>query len=263
MLIRTICMKQVNVIKKNGELELFNKNKVINSLKNSGANKKTIERIMNLLERKLYDGIPTEKIFRFVFKKLNKDKPNIGTRYNLKKGIMEMSLGGGFVFEKFMSRVFQKIGYQTNLNQIVKGKNITHEIDIIATKKNKKSMIECKHFSKPFLGISIQTALYVYARYLDTSQHFQQAFLVTNTKFSSQVIHYSKGVGLKLIGWKYPKDSSLEKLIEKEKIYPITILPLSNFRIRRYLEKEILTFQDLLERGKPSKKIRKIIESML
>ena len=31
-------------------------------------------------------------------------------------------------------------------------------------------MIECKHFSRFELGISIQTALYVYARFLDLNK---------------------------------------------------------------------------------------------
>ena len=256
-------MQKIIVTKKNGEQEGFRKNKVINSLKNSGANKESIEKIMQALEKRLYNGITTEEIFRFVFKKLRKEDQGVGTRYNLKKGIIEMSLGGGFVFEKFMARVFQEIGYQTSLNQIINGKNIPHEIDIIATKNGKKSMVECKHFSKPFLGIPIQTALYVYARYLDTSHYFQNVVLATNTKFSNQVIQYSKGVGLKLIGWKYPKDTSLEKLIEEKKIYPITILPLSKSKIRFYLEQEILTFQDLLKNGNPTKKIRNIVETML
>ena len=45
-------------------------------------------------------------------------------------------------------------------------------------------------------------------------------WLVTNTKFSSDVIRYGNCVGMHLIGWKYPEDGGLEKLIDEANIYP-------------------------------------------
>jgi predicted RecB family endonuclease len=55
-----------------------------------------------------------------------------------------MSLGpSGFLFEQFFSEILKNYGYKTKINVFLKGKIITHEIDIIA-EKNKKYMIECK-----------------------------------------------------------------------------------------------------------------------
>jgi hypothetical protein len=256
-------MKNVEVTKKNGERERFDESKVRRSLMHSGADDIMIGNILAKLDKILHNGIETQKIFRFVFKELRKQELSLSTRYNLKQGIIEMNLGGGFIFEKFMARVFNKMGYKTNLNKIIRGEHIDHEIDIIATKSNEKAMVECKHFSRPFLGISIQTALYVYARFLDLRKSFNKVFLVTNTKFSPQVIDYSEGVGVKLIGWKYPKENGLEELIERYKIYPITMLPLSKAKIRQYLEKEVLTFEEILKEDDLSSKVREAIQKLI
>jgi hypothetical protein len=255
-------MKQIQVIKKNGEREFYSEEKVIRSLQNSGANEKIINEILQKLDKILHDGISTKEIFSFVFRELRKKESSLGARYNLKQGIIEMSLGGGYVFEKFMGKVFQKMGYVVELNREIKGRYISHEIDVVAKKNEEKIMVECKHFSKPELGVSIQTALYVYARFLDVKNSFNKVYLATNTKFSPQVIEYSKGVGVNLIGWKYPQRESLELLISKYKIYPITILPIPKSRMRIYLKEEILTFEDLLKTKDLSLKLKKIIEEL-
>lgn len=257
-------MKKVNVIKKNGENEIYNEKKVIDSLKNSGADEESINKILEKLNTYLYNNISTSEIFKFVYKELRKINDYSSTRYNLKQAIFELSLNnGGYVFEKYIGKILESQGYKTKLNQIIKGNFIPHEIDVNATKENEKLMVECKHFSRFELGISIQTALYVYARFLDLNKKFNKALLATNTKFSPQVIKYSKGVGLKLMGWKYPQNQSLEKLIETEKIYPITILPLPKSKIKEYLKKDIITFQDLLKQENLPKKTKELINSLL
>ena len=140
----------------------------------------------------------------------------------------------GYAFEKLVSIILKKQGFSTSLNQIIKGKYIKHEIDVSAVKDNEKIMVECKHHNKPWLGTDIQTALYVYARFIDVKKSFTGPMLVTNTRFSRQVVTYSKGIGLKLMGWKCPKGDSLEYYIEKFKLYPITMLP--NLNEKKILE---------------------------
>lgn len=252
----------INVMKKSGEIEPYNEDKIILSLRNSRADEETIQIILKKLNKRLYNNIPTQEIFRLVFRELRRLELSVGTRYNLKQGIIDMTLGGGFVFEKFMEKVYKKLGYKTKLNQIIKGKRITHEVDIVLEKENNVSMVECKHFSRSDLGVSIQTALYVYARFLDLKKSFDKAIIATNTKFSNQVIEYSRGVGVDLIGWKYPRDNSLEKIIERNKIYPITVLPLKKSEIRRFLEEGILTIEELEKSSMINPKIRELIKKL-
>jgi hypothetical protein len=217
----------IYVKKLDGVMEKYNASKIRKSLSNSGADEETINKIMAKVNTILYDGIETKKLFKFALSTFKKYQPYTSSRYNLKNAILRLN-HEGFHFEKLVAKVIQKKGFSVRLNQIAAGKYIRHEIDISAQKGKENIMIECKHHGKPWLGTDIQTALYVYARFMDVKKLFTVPMLVTNTKFSPQVIAYSKGVGLKLMGWKCPKGDSLEYYIEKFKLYPITMLSCLN-----------------------------------
>ena len=237
----------IYVKKLKGTLQKYNPNKLVISLEKSGADKETIDRIMNKVDGILYDGIETKKLFRFVIKELKKNQPYVASKYNLKNSILRLGIEGSH-FERYVSFILKKLGYSTKLNCIVKGKYINHEIDIIATNE-KKVMVECKHHIRPWIGCNIQTALYVYARFLDVKKKFNCPMLVTNTRFSRQVIAYSNGVNMKLMGWKYPNGDSLEYNIEKFKLYPITMLNLINKKkVNILLSSNILLISELLSK---------------
>ena len=240
-----VSKKVIYVRKMDGRTELYNPFKLKRSLRKAGAGKETIRLIMSEVEKILHNGIETKELFNFIFRELNEREKESATKYNLKNAIIDLRLEGGYVFEKFMGRVFEKKGYNVKLNQLMKGKLITHEIDVSAFKGSEKLMVECKHHSKPWLGTRVDTALYVYARFLDLKDSFNKAALVTNTKFSSQVIRYGRGVGMKLMGWNYPKGDSLQENIEKFKLYPITILNLPKTEINDYIARNILTVEEL------------------
>ncbi len=74
--------------------------------------------------------------------------------------------------------------------------------------------------------------------------------LVTNTRFSPQLLTYAKGVGLKLMGWKYPPDESLEYYTDTLRLYPITMLPELDDKLLDVLfEKKIVLARTLAEMG--------------
>ena len=69
----------------------------------------------------------------------------------------------------------------------------------------------------------------------------------TNTKFTSKAIDYAKCRGIRLTGWNYPADKSLENLILDKKIYPVTVLPsIGRFSLEQFAKKGLLLAQDLL-----------------
>lgn len=236
----------VYVIKNDGSKESYNEKKVRHSLENSGACDEEINKILQKTRKILYNGIPTKELFRFVFREFKRFHPLTAARYDLKNAILRFGVSG-FPFERLIARMFRKMGYSVKINQIARGRHITHEIDVTASKGSERIMIECKHHSKPWLGCDIQTALYVYARFLDINRHFNTVLLVTNTKFSGQVMRYSKGVKLKLMGWNYPRNESLEIHLEKCGVYPITMLShLKKSMIMICLKEDLLTIHDLL-----------------
>ena len=234
------------VKKLDGRTEEYNASKLRQSLLNSGADEKTANKIIDKVDGILYDGIETKKLFKFAFEEFKKYQPYASSRYNLKNAILRLGIEG-YPFEKFVAKIFQKQGYSVKLNQIIKGQYIRHEIDISAEKDKEKIMVECKHYTKPWLGSHIQTALYVYARFIDAKKWFTVPMLVTNTRFSRQIITYSKGVGLKLMGWKFPEGNSLEYNIEKFGLYPITMISsLNKEKIDALLNYNIILISNLL-----------------
>ena len=238
----------IKVLKASGEYETYDEKKVRNSLKRAGASHKLIDETINNLRSKLYDRIPASKIYTYVFKALRKSKSHVASKYNLKRAIMEFG-PSGYPFEKFMAGVLQAYGYKTTLNQPIKGKCINHEIDVIAKKNNKNFIIECKFHNHPGTKTDVKVTLYVYARFLDIkSSNFHQAWLITNTKLTSNAKKYANCVGLKVISWDYPAGFSLRFLIEKSSLHPITCLnSLSRNEKEKLLEQNCVFCRDLVE----------------
>ncbi len=235
----------IQVKKLDGTLQRYDPAKLKRSLANAGADREIIDEIMPKLDKILYDGIETRALFKFVFNELKKHQPSLASRYDLKNSILRLGVAG-YAFEKFVAALLLKMGFSIKLNQIVKGRYVPHEIDVIAAKGRERVMVECKHHVKPWLGCDIQTALYVFARFLDVQQYFTMPMLVTNTKFSEQVIRYSRGVGLRLMGWKFPQDDSLEYHIERFRLYPITMLSsLEHRHVDILLHNSVLLIREL------------------
>ena len=240
-------MNMIYVQKLNGEKQAFSEQKLTRSLERAGASKELSSQILLKIKKSLYDGISTREIFTLAFREFKKNAPMEAPRYDLKNSLMRLGLTG-FPFEDFIAKVLERKGYKTKLNQIIKGKFVQHEIDVSAIKNNEKLLVEAKHHAKAWIYVNIQTALYVYARFLDLEKTFNEVMLATNTKFSNQVIQYAEGVGIKLMGWSYPKGESLENNIEKFKLYPITMIPsLDKKTIDICLKNKLLLIEQLVE----------------
>jgi hypothetical protein len=240
----------VKVKKADGSLEDFNENKVRSSLLRAGADQKLIEDVLHHVEKELFEGITTDAIYAHIFELLKNSKHPVSIRYNLKRAIMELG-PSGYPFEKFFAGVLREYGYKTLLNQIVKGRCIEHEIDIVAEMGNKKIAIECKFHNRSGTKSDVRNALYTYARYLDTRDvnDISESWLVTNTKATTEAISYARCVGISIISWNYPEGFSLRELVEKSGLHPITALEsLDNEKKQRYFDEGIVFIKDIPEK---------------
>ncbi|MFH1261690.1 MAG: ATP cone domain-containing protein, partial [Candidatus Micrarchaeota archaeon] len=245
-------VSKIRVVKEDGQFEVFSPNKVKRALYRSGLGKNETEEIMTMLESKLYDGISTREIYRNVYKELNSLRPEITHKYNLKRALQEMG-PAGYPFEDFTSRLLVAEGYTTKIRQILQGACITHEIDVVATKNNMNYMVECKFHNKPGYTCRIQAVLYVHSRYLDLKQGAKKGlckkpampWLVTNTKFSEDVLRYAECMGIPLLGWRYPIKTGIEALIEKHGCYPITVMNMKKKITQTLIKKGIVTVLDI------------------
>lgn len=247
--------KQIQVIKASGESEPFSEEKVRSSLKRAGVSLELIDKILNELKPKLREGITTKEIYDHVFKFLRELESRFASKYNLKNAVMELG-PTGYPFEKFVAGILKQEGYEVKTNQIVQGNCVSHEIDVVALKdpsagsgQAKHYMIECKFHNQPGLKVDIKIALYVYARFLDVKKdNFDQAWLVTNTKITPDVITYAQCVDLKVISWDYPVEASLPILIQKSGLSPITVLlSLNQNQKKGLLEAGIVFCSDLIK----------------
>jgi len=238
------------IIKASGEKVQFNRRKYVNTLKRIGLSVGEASEIANNIYQDLYPEISTDQIYQKTHQALKRKDKVLAAKYSLKRAIMQLG-PGGFYFERYMAAVLEAYGYQTKYNQFIYGKCTEHEVDIIATRQKKKYMIECKFHTNPGRKSDIKVALYVYARFLDLKDlhKFVEPVLITNTRFTSEAIKYSKCMGVKVMGWHYPPGSeSLEYYIESKKLYPVTVLTSLNSHLnKRFREVNIVLASDLLK----------------
>jgi len=219
----------MQIIKANGFLETFKRSNIEKTILKAGGSKEFAKEISGKVAKKVHRGTRTKEILEMTLKLL-KNQPAVALKYNLKRAIM--SLGPqGFTFEEFFSQLLQNYGYKTKVGLYMKGKIITHEVDVLAEREDKKRfMVEAKYHNRSGSHTNSKVAMYTYARFLDIKSNpknkINQGWLVTNTKCTPHAIQYAKGIGLRITSWQYASKGSnnLQKLIRLKRLYPITIL---------------------------------------
>lgn len=240
----------VNVLKATGDREPFSEAKVRSSIHRAGIPDELQNQVVEHIKTKLYENIPTSQIYHHITEFLEKSpSPYSKTRYGLKQAIMDLG-PTGYPFEDFVSEILKTQGYKTEVRKILSGKCITHEIDIVATKGSNKCMIECKFHNRPGTRSQIHTALYTKARFDDVVEKndLNQAWLVTNTKVTSDALEYALCMNMKIISWSHPEGESLRELIEKARLCPITALTtLSQAQKQKLLDEHIVLCKSIAQ----------------
>ncbi len=251
-------LKNFYVTKENGERQAFDYGKLESSLRKTGTDEGVIAEVMTELEKQAFDGISTKEIYKRAYQILRKKHKPAAIRYSLKKAVGMLG-PTGFPFEKFVAEIFKAQGYETLTDQIVKGKCVEHEIDVVAWKVNELIMVEAKFHTDFNLKSDLKIVLYVKARYDDIfgnnytfsgqSRHLKEGWLITNTKFSSTAIQYGQcQKNFRLIGWNYPFNNNLHNLIEKNNLVPVTALTtITTAEKNLFLSRGIVLSKNLLD----------------
>jgi hypothetical protein len=248
-------MATIEIIKANGDKEPFLENKVRESLKRAGANQEVVNKILVNLIGKLHSGMTTKEIYSQVFGLFNEYQSGHGFHYGLKNALMALG-PSGYPFEKFIAKLFEHLGYQTQTQVIIKGKCIEHEVDVVIVKENLKALVECKFHNRQGVKSRSKDVLYTQARFEDIKAigDYQEAWLVTNTKLTQNAINYGLCQGMKLLAWGYPQGESLERLIDVNQLYPVTCLSfLQNQELHALIQNDLIICQDLIK--EPEKKL--------
>ena len=224
---------QILIVKSDGSRVPFSRGKLINALQNSGADHEQANQIVNQVEQRIYDGIPSKKIYQFAYSLLKKKSYHTAGRYRLKKAIFELG-PSGYPFEIFIGRLFESFGYHVKVGQQIQGKCVQHEVDVVATKPGEQVIVECKFHSDYRSKTNVQVPLYINSRFEDIKAKWAgdnqykklnvKGFVVTNSRFTQDAVKYAECAGLGLISWDYPKDGSLKYYIDRSGLHPVTSL---------------------------------------
>lgn len=246
----------MKIVKHSGDIVTFDKNKLKSSLEASGAEAYHVQEVLSEVEKQLYEGMSTKKIYRLAFRLLKRKSKATAARYNLKSAIQALG-PAGFFFEKFMARVFENDGYQTQLNVVLQGKSVSHEIDVMLMLNEVVGSVECKFHSNVDTKSDVKIPMYIYARSLDLKDGVYDIFngkyaisetrIVTNTRFSTDAVKFAQDYGLLLLGWDYPYGKGIKNKIDQCKLYPVTCLTtLTAMEKERLLIQDVVLVRDLL-----------------
>jgi len=245
----------IYILKSSGEKVKFSFEKLRNSLNRTGAEKDIIDSILNVVKDELYEGISTKEIYNRAFALLKKKKSYLASKYKLKKAIYELG-PTGFPFERFIAAILKYSGYETHVSKILYGRCVSHEIDIVAHKKEETTIIECKFHNDQGINCNVKIPLYINSRYIDVKANWDnkkmassltKGWVVTNTRFTSDAIQYGNCCGLYLLSWDYPKNDGLKDRIDRLGLYPITVSTLLTNREKQFLlSREVVLCRDLI-----------------
>lgn len=238
------------VVKGTGEREPFSERKLRRSLRRSGASKADVTRVVHEVRRNLYDGMTTTELYRLARRELRRTPAPNAARYSLQRAVQNLG-PSGYPFEHFVAALWKSEGFSTRVGVTLKGRFVSHEVDVVATRKGTKDLAECKFRTQAQGKIDVRTALYVWARSVDLETirgGFEHYWLVTNGRFTTDALKYGIGMGLAMLSWEHPEQDNLPARIERAGLHPITALTgLRGREQRGLLERRIVLCRDLLE----------------
>ncbi|MBX4199229.1 restriction endonuclease [Candidatus Parcubacteria bacterium] len=213
----------MDVVKANGVREAFDVSKLRASLINSGASDTDTEKVVSHIEAELHESMSTGEIYKHAFEYLKELNVHTAHSYSLRRAVMKLG-PTGFPFEKLVAEIYKERGYEAVVDQVVMGKCVPHEVDVVAWNDDELIMMEAKYHNEQGTKSDLKVILGVKARWDDLkhgefdygnkTRKLTRGVLITNTKFSSTAIQYGKCEDLDMIGWNYPEKGNLQEMIE-------------------------------------------------
>lgn len=246
----------MHITKASGLIEDFQPEKLKQSLVHAGMSPDHANRIVDEVRNKVKPGDSTTKIFRQVVRLASRTDFVSTIRYSLPRALDALG-PTGFLFEQYVEALLQSHGYTTQRDIMIAGECIIHEVDVFAQKGDLKYLVEAKYRNRHTIKTHVDQVMYADARLMDIQRRAEAEgkdpkeytmWVITNTQFTSAATHYAQCRGVKLMGWHYPRgEDSLESMIMRTQLYPITVIPGLSSSVRDMCAKNnIILVQDLL-----------------
>lgn len=223
----------MKIVKHSGLIVEFNPVKLKSSLLKSGASVAVVDGIMKQIQKEIYEGISTKKIYKMAFALLKKTANSHAARYNLREAIRLLG-PAGFFFEKYTARLFASEGYNVITNLTLSGKCVSHEVDVLIKKNEVIAMVECKFHMGREAASDVKVPMYILSRFNDVKERKHPVFtkedviskcwIVTNNRFTKDAMDFAKCSGINLLSWDYPSKDNLKTKNDDNALYPITCL---------------------------------------
>lgn len=255
----------MKIVKHSGNIVDYNPSKLKQSLLKSGASQMLVTSILKAIEKEIYEGISTKKIYKMAFGLLKKASNSHAARYNLKEAIRLLG-PAGFFFEKYIARIFDSEDYETKTNVFLQGKCVSHEIDILVKKNDSIAMVECKFHMGKDANSDVKVPMYILSRFNDIKDRkydifnkndfISKCWIVSNNRFTSDAIDFAKCSKLNLLSWNYPENNSLKTKNDLNLLYPITCLTtLSLSEKDKLLVMEVILVKEIINNSECLEKI--------
>lgn len=273
-------MSKTAIIRKaSGEKEAFDPEKLRNSIKRAGTPDDITDQIIDEILPQLQDGMTTREIYKKAFGMLRKRKRANAARYSLKKAIMELG-PTGYPFEHFVAQVLAHNGFEVSVGQVIQGRCVTHEVDVIATTDTTQYIVECKYYNSQAKYANVKVPLYIRSRVNDIIEYREKlhdfknirffGWIVTNTRFTEDAMNYGRCAGLNMLSWNIPRGKGLKDMVEKAGVYPVTVITSLNKKQKEYiLSKDIVLCKQLRENikilhevGFTNKSLKKVVDEI-
>lgn len=246
----TIFVKKVD-----GSTEPFDRRKIVRTCMRMGATEEISETIAKNIEEKIYDGIESKKILQMIFKSMRKYRPICRHIIDLRKSLSLLRSKPDF--EIYIQTLLKEHGYDVLSNQIINGKCVEHEVDAVAKKDGKTTIVEVKHHFHYHTPTGLDEVRIARAVYEDVTEGFESGsndleidhvMIVSNTKLSKHAERYVKCRKIGHMGWSHPSHYDLQTMIEEKKLYPVSIIRGLRSQVRESLTSNgIVMIKQLLE----------------
>lgn len=248
----------MKIKKYSGELVDFDLNRLKGSLVKSGASDETIDAVWQKIEPTLFDGVSTKQIYKTAFQLLKEERNSLAARYSLKKALRDLG-PTGYLFEKWVARLFEYVGYKTLTSLMLEGKAINHEVDVVAQKEGEMLLVECKFRNTVDAKVDVTNPMYFLSRFIDLKDKsfsffdreamFTQPWLVTNAYLTKDAVSFGTCYNIQLLSWDYPSGNSIKNRVDNMSLYPLTCLTTINkLEKERLLSAGHILVKDILEK---------------
>lgn len=249
-------MAPIVITKADGSSEVFDPERLVRSLRRSGAGEHAARRIAETITSTIAPGTSSREVYTRAFALLRKEARPVAARYALRRALLELG-PTGHPFEDFISHLYRSEGWQVETRKIMKGRCVSHEVDFYASRPEQNTYLaaELKYHNDPGYKTDLKVALYVKSRFDDIfdcdpsvrSCPIDRGLLVTNTKFTSEAIAYAECSGVELLGWGYPVENGLFVRMSRARVYPITTLTcLSSAEKRLLIEGGVIAVDEIV-----------------